>query len=115
MKKKILILSGGRVPAPIWKEFMEEVVKDLPIENWPEVLSITNKELNIDLNLEKNFGPQSIQTSKDQPDFVWINGESLGDDDPALAELPDLPVIFVFDATLLKSLNLSTHFPSLLL
>ena len=29
-------VSGGRVPAPIWKEFMEEVVKDLPIENWPE-------------------------------------------------------------------------------
>ena len=29
-------VSGGRVPAPIWKEFMEEVVKDLPVENWPE-------------------------------------------------------------------------------
>ena len=29
-------VSGGRVPAPIWKEFMEEVVKDLPIENWPD-------------------------------------------------------------------------------
>ncbi len=29
-------VSGGRVPAPIWKEFMEEVVKDLPIENWPK-------------------------------------------------------------------------------
>ena len=29
-------VSGGRVPAPIWKEFMEEVVIDLPIENWPD-------------------------------------------------------------------------------
>ena len=29
-------VSGGRVPAPIWKEFMLEVVKDLPVENWPE-------------------------------------------------------------------------------
>ena len=29
-------VSGGRVPAPIWKEFMEKVVKDLPIENWPK-------------------------------------------------------------------------------
>ena len=85
-----------------------ELMNNCPIENWPQVLSINNKELNIDLNLEKNFGPQSIQTSKDQPDFVWINGESLGDDDPALAALPDLPVIFVFDATLLKSLKLST-------
>ena len=29
-------VSGGRVPAPIWKEFMVKVVKDLPVENWPE-------------------------------------------------------------------------------
>ncbi|MDC2977903.1 transglycosylase domain-containing protein [Acidimicrobiaceae bacterium] len=29
-------VSGGRVPAPIWKEFMEEVVKGLPIQEWPE-------------------------------------------------------------------------------
>ena len=28
-------VSGGRVPAPIWKEFMEVVVEDLPIEEWP--------------------------------------------------------------------------------
>ena len=44
-----------------------ELMNNCPIENWPQVLSITNKELNIDLNLEKNFGPQSIKTSKDQP------------------------------------------------
>ena len=29
-------VSGGRVPAPIWKEFMEEVVEGLPIQEWPE-------------------------------------------------------------------------------
>ena len=28
-------VSGGRVPAPIWKEFMEKVVEDLPVEEWP--------------------------------------------------------------------------------
>jgi len=28
-------VSGGRVPAPIWKEFMEKVVENLPIESWP--------------------------------------------------------------------------------
>ncbi len=28
-------VSGGRVPAPMWKEFMTEVVKNLPIVNWP--------------------------------------------------------------------------------
>ena len=28
-------VSGGRVPAPIWKEFMDKVIEDLPIQNWP--------------------------------------------------------------------------------
>ena len=28
-------VSGGRVPAPMWKEFMEKVVEDLPVEEWP--------------------------------------------------------------------------------
>jgi penicillin-binding protein 1A len=28
-------VSGGRVPAPIWKEFMEKVTENLPIEEWP--------------------------------------------------------------------------------
>ena len=28
-------VSGGKVPAPMWKEFMTEVVKDLPIYDWP--------------------------------------------------------------------------------
>ena len=28
-------VSGGRVPAPIWKEFMEKVTENLPVEEWP--------------------------------------------------------------------------------
>ena len=28
-------VSGGRVPAPMWKEFMTKVVEDLPILEWP--------------------------------------------------------------------------------
>ena len=28
-------VSGGRVPAPMWKEFMTKVVEDLPIVEWP--------------------------------------------------------------------------------
>jgi penicillin-binding protein 1A len=28
-------VSGGRVPAPMWKEFMEKVVENLPVEEWP--------------------------------------------------------------------------------
>ena len=29
-------VSGGRVPAPIWKEFMVKVTENLPVENWPK-------------------------------------------------------------------------------
>ena len=36
-------VSGGRVPAPMWKEFMQEVVKDLPVENWPSDSSDIDK------------------------------------------------------------------------
>tara|TARA_B100001057_G_scaffold306010_1_gene306164 strand:- start:447 stop:3194 length:2748 start_codon:yes stop_codon:yes gene_type:complete len=28
-------VSGGRVPAPMWKEFMTKVVEELPVEDWP--------------------------------------------------------------------------------
>ncbi len=28
-------VSGGRVPAPMWKEFMSKVVEDLPVLEWP--------------------------------------------------------------------------------
>ena len=40
-------------------------------------------------------------------ELVWITAESLGDDDPALAAHPDLPVVFVFDAPLLARLQLT--------
>ena len=36
-------VSGGRVPAPIWKEFMTKVVENLPIEEWPDDPSDINK------------------------------------------------------------------------
>ena len=29
-------VSGGRVPAPIWKEFMTKVVEDLEVVDWPD-------------------------------------------------------------------------------
>ena len=36
-------VSGGRVPAPMWKEFMTKVVEDLPILEWPNDPSDLNK------------------------------------------------------------------------
>ena len=71
-------------------------------------MSISSKDLKVDLDIEKNFGPKTVLTSDQKPDFVWINGESLGDEDPALNNLSDLPVVFIFDIKLLKSLDLST-------
>jgi deoxyribodipyrimidine photo-lyase len=44
---------------------------------------------------------------RSEPDVVWLTAESLGDDDPALAANPDLPVAFVFDEPLLERLQLS--------
>jgi deoxyribodipyrimidine photo-lyase len=41
-----------------------------------------------------------------RPAAVWLTAESLGDDDPALAANPELPVVFVFDAPLLARLQL---------
>jgi deoxyribodipyrimidine photo-lyase len=44
-----------------------------------------------------------------EPEMVWLTAESLGDQDPALAEHPDLPAVFVFDLPLLRSLRLSAQ------
>lgn len=41
-----------------------------------------------------------------EPEAVWLTAESLGDHDPALAAHQDLPVHFVFDAPLLRRLDL---------
>jgi deoxyribodipyrimidine photo-lyase len=51
-------------------------------------------------------GPKKVEQSS-SPEAVWLTAESLGDDDPALAAHPDLPVIFVFDEALLRTLQLS--------
>ena len=36
-------VSGGRVPAPMWKEFMTKVVENLPVLEWPSDPSDINK------------------------------------------------------------------------
>ena len=36
-------VSGGRVPAPMWKEFMTKVVEELPVEDWPSDSSDIDK------------------------------------------------------------------------
>ena len=39
---------------------------------------------------------------------MWITGESLGDNDPAMNHYQEIPVIFIFDEKLLSKLQLST-------
>lgn len=51
-------------------------------------------------------GPESGVRTGD-PEAVWLTAESLGDADPALAAHPDLPVVFVLDEPLLRTLRLS--------
>ena len=53
-----------------------ELINNCPIENWPEIMSISSKDIKVDLDIEKNFGPKTVLTSDQKPDFVWINGNS---------------------------------------
>ncbi len=86
-----------------------EVKYNCPIQNWPEEISITKKQIEIDLDLEKNFGPTSVKNNiESNPEYVWLTAESLGDNDPALNYYSDLPVVFIFDRPLLNYLQLST-------
>lgn len=81
-----------------------------PIEGWPPDPPLTGTEepprLRGDGNPEGIAGPREPVIER-APELVWLTAESLGDDDPALAAHPDLPVVFVFDAPLLARLRLS--------
>ncbi len=76
-----------------------------PIQDWPDdpefVRSGARTPSASDL-----VGPTQVEGDRD-PEVVWLTAESLGDDDPALAANPDLPVVFTFDRALLTRLQLS--------
>ena len=69
---------------------------DPPYSSWPEPTAGTGAHLH---------GPLEAVVDG-EADVVWLTAESLGDDDPALAAHPDLPVVFVFDEPLLARLRL---------
>ena len=61
------------------------------------------------MDIETNFGPKNIKDNIDsKPEFVWMNAESIGDNDPALNYYSNLPAVFIFDKPLLNYLQLST-------
>ena len=84
---------------------------DCPIENWPpeRTLAAVPDEARLDNDPDPitTAGPIDV-VSTDDAEAVWLTAESLGDDDPALAAHPDLPVVFVFDEPLLTHLQLSS-------
>lgn len=81
-----------------------------PIEEWPATEGGQRVVAPATLAAERSpgwaAGPSEVLARRD-PSVVWLTAESLGDEDPALAGHPDLPVVFVFDEPLLRRLRLS--------
>jgi deoxyribodipyrimidine photo-lyase len=83
-----------------------------PVQDWPPVEErdarpLVDPRIRRDDQVEVTAGPgEPVQTG--EPEVVWITAESLGDDDPALAAHPNLPVAFVFDEALLARLRLES-------
>ena len=80
-----------------------------PIADWPAdpdlPRTIPPIGLKTDGDVLATAGPESA-VSHGTPEVVWLTAESLGDRDPALAAHPELPALFVFDAPLLRRLQL---------
>jgi len=81
-----------------------------PIEDWPQDPTFQPVERPVEvkqvLDLLEVSGPVSPVTLG-KPEVVWLTAESLGTNDPALLAHPALPVLFVFDEPLLRTLQLS--------
>ena len=82
-----------------------------PIRDWPDdpefVAVGADPRLRRDADPAGTAGPERTE-HRSTPDAVWLTAESLGDDDPALAAHPLLPVVFIFDLSLLRRLRLSS-------
>jgi deoxyribodipyrimidine photo-lyase len=82
-----------------------------PIQEWPDPPAHRAVDrpaaLRADPRPGFTAGPDTVETTG-VADTVWLTAESLGNDDPALAAHPALPVVFVFDEPLLARLRLSS-------
>lgn len=82
-----------------------------PIEDWPDApepapRTVVDPRIRRDPDPAATAGPTRPEVL-DDVDCAWITAESLGDDDPALAAHPDVPVVFVFDLSLLARLRVA--------
>ncbi len=85
--------------------------RDCPIQSWPDdaglrPVAAADARLRADPDPAATAGPESPVVDG-EAEAVWLSAESLGDDDPALSAHHSLPVVFVFDAPLLRRLQLS--------
>ena len=85
--------------------------KNCPIEDFPAEVALDNTAfesiIKADPDINATTGPLSVQRNGNAQ-YVLLTVDSLGDDDPALASNPDLPVVFVFNIEALKKLQLSS-------
>lgn len=83
-----------------------------PIQEFPEEVELNRLEvgslLESDSDPETTSGPSAVVKLGD-PNFVLLTIDSLGDEDPALKVHPELPVVFVFNETALRKLQLSSR------
>lgn len=83
-----------------------------PIQEFPDETSLRQLDrdplLDIDPDPGKTTGPISpIENHK--PAYVLVTIDSMGDEDPAMAAHPDLPVVFIFNQAALAKLQLSSR------
>ena len=87
------------------------VKKNCPISEFPteiELDSIPVETLLIsDPDIAATTGPMFVE-EKRAPEAVLLTIDSLGDADPALVANPELPVVFVFNESALRKLQLSS-------
>ncbi|GAC1440752.1 MAG: hypothetical protein NVSMB55_06510 [Mycobacteriales bacterium] len=78
-----------------------------PIQDWPAAELGALIEPPEGLVQGSTDGGPMTPEHHGEPEVVWLTGESLGADDPALTAHPDLPRVFVFDDSLLRTLRLT--------
>ncbi len=83
-----------------------------PIAEFPEEIPldqlVRDNIFDHDPDPATTAGPRSVVTNK-KPEFVLLTIDSLGDADAAMVAHPQLPVVFVFNQTALKKLQLSSQ------
>jgi deoxyribodipyrimidine photo-lyase len=88
------------------------LVGNCPVAEFPDEITLAhranNDRLDVDLDLAATRGPVTPVLNK-RAEYVLLTIDSLGDADPAMVAHPELPVVFVFNESALRKLQLSSH------